>query len=71
MVAGTYEVIAPLSSRWTSVTQMNSEDNRAEFMAALRNADRIGFTFGGGDGFGHGVYATTPAKFTMLEFKVE
>jgi hypothetical protein len=71
MVAGTYEVVAPFTSRWTSVLNMDSDDNHAEFAEALRNADRIGFTFGGGDGFGHGVYATTPAKFTMLEFKVE
>jgi hypothetical protein len=35
------------------------------------NADRIGFTFGGGDGYGHGTYATGSARFVVTSFAVE
>ena len=42
----------------------------ALFYEALRNADNIGLVFGSPSGRGHGVYATTPATFTLLSYEV-
>ena len=44
--------------------------NPAEFAAALANASRIGFVLGGGDGLGHGVYATGPLRLVVTGFEV-
>jgi hypothetical protein len=49
---------------WTAVLTSSSVTNAAAFKDAWLNAERIGFVLGGGDGFGHGVYATGPATFT-------
>jgi hypothetical protein len=70
IVPGEFTITAPFSSRWTAVETSNNQDNAAAFEAALANAARIGFTFGGGTGYGHGVYATGKASFTLLEFTV-
>ena len=40
------------------------------FSEALRHADNVGLVFGSPSGRGHGVYATGPATFTLLEFGV-
>lgn len=40
------------------------------FSEALRHADNVGLVFGSPSGRGHGVYATGPATFTLLEFEV-
>lgn len=71
---GDYVLEAPLkattTSNWTSVTGSKALNNPA-YNRAIDNADRVGFTFGGGDGWGHGVYATGPAKFVLKEFVVQ
>lgn len=69
--AGEYEIDVPLEGAWTSVFKMNAADNPQEFANAKRGAGRIGFTFGGGDGLGHGVYTNGNAKFVVTMFKVE
>jgi len=68
---GEFEVDVPLNGSWTSVSSMTAELNTSEFSNAKQTADRVGFTFGGGDGYGHGVYADGTARFTLLSFKVE
>lgn len=70
ITAGEHEVIAPLSARWEAVEGSNADDNVEAFRAALSQAARIGFTFGGGTGFGHGVYAEGKARFTLLSFEL-
>ena len=45
--------------------------NPAEFAAALDGASRIGFVLGGGDGLGHGVYATGPLRLVVTDFSVK
>lgn len=70
ITAGTFEIIAPLSGHWTSVEREDSEIDRASFAAAVADADRVGFTLGGGDGYGHGVYATGPARIVITGFEV-
>jgi hypothetical protein len=67
IVTGEHEIVVPLSGPWTSVEGHSGPE---VFEEAIRHAGRFGFTFGGGTGFGHGVYATGPARFTLLEMNV-
>lgn len=69
--AGEYELDIPLDGAWTSVVTMSAASNPNEFAAAKMNAGRVGFTFGGGDGYGHGVYADGQARFVVTSFKIE
>ena len=55
--AGDHEIVAPLSGNWTGVTRSNVRNNPVAFRAALAEADQVGFVLGGGDGYGHGVFA--------------
>lgn len=55
-----------VSTSWTSVY---GQQDAAEFAAALSNLAYVGVTFGGSDGYGHGVYlAQGSATFTMLSY---
>jgi hypothetical protein len=69
--AGEYEVVAGFNENWTAVQISSAFTNSAAFQNALKSAGRIGFTLGGGDGYGHGVYATGPARLVVTSFKVE
>lgn len=71
MVAGEFEIIAPIDGAWTSVMTITAKNSPDEFLAAWNSADRIGFTLGGGTGYGHGVYATGQARLTVLSFREE
>lgn len=71
IVAGDFSIVAPMKAKWTSVIKMNSIDNAAAFQKARANVCRIGFTLGGGTGYGHGVFATGPAKIIITSFTVE
>lgn len=69
--AGDYTMIAPLDAIWTAVERSSARSNPGGFAAARAEADRIGFVLGGGDGYGHGVYATGPARIVVTDFHVE
>jgi hypothetical protein len=71
LAAGVYRVEAPLDGNWTAALTSSREDNPEAFDAALRETRRVGFVLGGGDGVGHGVYATGPARIVVLLFRVE
>ena len=71
VVAGEYTVTVSLNDVWTPVLTGNSLDAPAAFASAKNDADRVGFVFGGGDGLGHGVYATGPARFTIVGFEIQ
>jgi hypothetical protein len=68
---GTHEIVAPFSGKWTAVMTSSSYSNPGGFRRALANADQVGFVLGGGDGFGHGVFATGPARIIVTDFRVE
>lgn len=68
---GEHEIVAPLSGTWTAVERSSSTTNSGGFAAAVANADEVGFVLGGGDGYGHGVYATGPARLVVLDFRIE
>jgi hypothetical protein len=71
IIPGEHELVIPFEARWTSVFNMSADVNRDEFLSALNNSERVGFTFGGGDGYGHGTYATGPARFVLESFVIE
>lgn len=68
---GEHEIYAPFAGRWTAIQTSNSEDAPDKFKTALTNAGRIGFTFANCEGYGHGAFATGPARFVMTSFRVE
>ena len=68
---GEREMVAPLGDLWTAVETSSARSNPAAFRAALAEADRVGFVLGGGDGYGHGAWATGRARLTVIDFRVE
>ena len=69
---GTHRVSIALDEPWTSVLGGQTPQSQQQgFAAALRDTQRVGFVLGSGSGRGHGVYATAPARFTILDFEIE
>jgi hypothetical protein len=72
LAPGEYEMRVSLSDPdWVPVMTGNSGANPRAFRDALMEADRVGLVFGSNGGRGHGVYATAPARFTLLSYRVE
>ena len=71
ITAGEHEMVAPLDANWTSVMTSTARNDPRACRDALANADQVGFVLGGGDGYGHGVFATGPARLVVTEFRVE
>ncbi|WP_232343444.1 hypothetical protein [Novosphingopyxis sp. YJ-S2-01] len=68
---GVYEMSVDLDGDWGSVYGKKAAQNPAMFERALADVDNVGLTFGSDGGRGHGVYATGPARFTLLDFRIE
>ncbi|WP_332811231.1 hypothetical protein [Sphingomonas sp.] len=68
---GEHMIVAPLNANWTAVERSSAQGSPAAFREALADADQVGFVLGGGDGAGHGVYATGPARLVVTQFSVE
>jgi hypothetical protein len=68
---GAHVMVAPLTGNWTAVGRSSARTNPWAFRDALANADQVGFVLGGGDGYGHGVFATGPARLVVTDFRVE
>jgi hypothetical protein len=68
---GEHQIIAPLSANWTAVEGSSARANAQAFRDAVEEADQVGFVLGGGDGYGHGVFATGPARLVITDFRVE
>lgn len=68
---GEHELTVSLDGNWAAVMTSFAHTNPAAFRAAIDNADRVGFVLGSREGgYGHGVYATGPARLTVLSFRV-
>ena len=67
---GVHEITIMFDENWIAV--MGSDRNRAprEFLRTLQNASRVGLTFGSSSRRGHGIFATGPARFELLEFSL-
>jgi hypothetical protein len=68
---GDHVLIAPLNANWSAVQSSTVQTNPAGFRTALANADEVGFVLGGGEGLGHGVYATGRARLIVTSFRIE
>lgn len=68
---GTHTISIGLDEDWIAMTGPSAHQNRRGFAEALAETQRVGFVFGSEGGRGHGVYATAPARFTILDFRVE
>lgn len=68
---GEHTITASMDGNWSAVMTSDRTKNPQAFQDAIAHADKVGFTLGGGTGYGHGVFATQPASFTILKFEVE
>jgi hypothetical protein len=71
LAPGTREIVAPLDGGWTAVGTSTARSAPGAFRDALAEADQVGFVMGGGDGYGHGVFATGRARLIVTYFAVE
>ena len=69
LTPGVHQVTLDMDKDWVGVMGARAQGNPG-FYDALANAERIGFVFGTDGGRGHGVYATEPARFTLLDFDI-
>lgn len=67
--SGEHTITLNFRDEWRAVMGAQSQGNPA-FEDALENAERVGFVFGWSGGRGHGVHATGPARFTLLDFEI-
>jgi hypothetical protein len=58
------------STGWKAVGSTYASQNPTAFATAKRDAARVGVVFGSNGGAGHGVYATGPAAFELLEWEM-
>lgn len=69
---GTHTITVGLDENWVAMATGDARSNPRGFSAALADTARVGFVFGSYvGGRGHGIYATRPARFTILDFRVE
>lgn len=68
---GTHTVSISLAEPWIAMMGGDASSLPQAFDAAIRDTAQVGFTFGGNSGRGHGVFATAPARFTVLSFRIE
>lgn len=73
IVPGVHEMTVNLNDPlWGSVVGgMKAVDHPDAFNAALINAGSVGLVFGSTSARGHGVYATAPARFHLLDFDIQ
>lgn len=57
--------------RWIGVLRSTAGNNPQAFAGMLADTQGLSLTFGGSSGRGHGVYSTAPAKFTLLDFRID
>lgn len=71
LTPGEHQVSLSLDGRnWKSVMSATGLDAPPQFREALQDAKLVGFVLGGAGGAGHGVYATGPARFTLISLQV-
>lgn len=69
---GVHEISVRLDDpAWGAVTGgQRSADHPEAFRAALAQAGRVGLVFGSTAARGHGVFATAPARFELIDFSI-
>jgi len=71
LTPGEHTVTVRLDDDWGSVLMAPGASKTDTCQDAIDNADRVGFVLSSlSTGLGHGVYATGPARLTVLSFHV-
>ena len=71
-VPGSYTLTSPVSpDKWTDCYGKSGADHPAEFQGAVNNLSTIGYTFGGANFSGHGVYANGSVRFQLISYSVQ
>lgn len=70
LAPGEHEMVVDIDGGWTSVMGIPASQHPRAFREAMADADRVGFVLGSRDLRGHGVFATGPARLTVLSFRV-
>lgn len=69
---GTYQMTVRLDDpQWSPVMGGEAVDHPQSFRASLADPLQMGLVFGSTAARGHGVFATAPARFELLSFKLE
>lgn len=72
LTPGTHTFTARLDDpAWIGVLSSRSATNPQGFAGAMAETETVSITFGGNSGRGHGVYSTAPARFTLLDFRID
>jgi hypothetical protein len=71
LTPGLHTVTVQLNETWTNVNGQPNYVVPDGFAAALRNTARLGLAFGSSSLRSHGVYATGPARFTLLGLDID
>ncbi len=71
LTPGTHTVTVALDEPWVAMMGGDGHSLPQAFARAKAEAAEVGFVFGSVGGRGHGVYATGPARFTVVDFKIE
>jgi hypothetical protein len=71
LAPGEHSVTVRLDEVWTNVQGQPNSQVPGGYAAALRDTARIGLAFGSPSRRSHGVYATGPARFTLLGLDME
>ena len=67
---GEHTLTITMQQEWISVYGQPRSQALPAFEDALAQAGRVGFTLGSEGGRGHGVFATGPARMTVLDFQI-
>lgn len=70
LAPGERTVTVRLDEPWTNVNGVANSQDRRGFENALESAARLGISFGTASARSHGVYATGPARFTVLSVEM-
>ena len=69
--AGEHKVTIQFTETWTNVNGEPNSQVPEGYAAALQNTARIGLAFGSSTRRSHGIYATGPARFTLLALDID
>ncbi|QGN53541.1 hypothetical protein [Novosphingobium sp. Gsoil 351] len=68
---GLHTITVGMDENWTNVHGRSNREIPDGFAAALEDTARLGIAFGSASRRSHGVYATGPARFTLLSLDVD
>lgn len=71
LTPGNHTVTVRLDETWTNVQGRPNHEAASGFSGALENTARLGLAFGSPSRRSHGVYATKPARFTLLGLDIK